>query len=178
MAVILGDVEQRLAQLFQEYNATLIKPAAWPAALGHAPWVEEVWANYLTNAVTYGGRPPCLEVGAEELEPEGEPLNPADPLQEQDLILPVGRVRFWVRDNGDGVPPEVQEHLFEPFNYDKVHVGSAMSKPTYGHGLGLSIVKRIVEKMDGRVGMESSGQASQGSLFYFILPAAPLKSDV
>lgn len=178
MATVVSDVEQRLGQLFQEYQATLVKPAAWPAALGHAPWVEEVWANYLSNAVTYGGRPPYLELGADELEPEGEALNPADPLQEQDLILPAGRVRFWVRDNGDGVPPELQEHLFEPFNYPKIRGAGLQPSPVLGHGLGLSIVKRIVEKMGGSVGMESSGQAKMGSLFYFILPAAPLKTDI
>jgi signal transduction histidine kinase len=39
-----------------------------------------------------------------------------------------------------------------------------------GHGLGLSIVRRIAEKLDGRVGVES--QPGAGSTFYFILPAA------
>ena len=41
-----------------------------------------------------------------------------------------------------------------------------------GHGLGLSIVQRIVEKLGGQVGVESSGVPGQGSVFYFTLPSA------
>ncbi len=41
-----------------------------------------------------------------------------------------------------------------------------------GHGLGLSVVRRIVEKLGGQVGMESTGQPGQGCTFYFTLPVA------
>ncbi|MBW8324130.1 MAG: hypothetical protein K0M50_05140 [Prolixibacteraceae bacterium] len=41
-----------------------------------------------------------------------------------------------------------------------------------GHGLGLSIVKRIVEKLNGEVGVESKNTPGEGSTFYFILPIA------
>jgi signal transduction histidine kinase len=41
-----------------------------------------------------------------------------------------------------------------------------------GHGLGLSIVKRIIEKLNGEVGVESENIPGQGSVFYFILPLA------
>ncbi|AHW62229.1 hypothetical protein FH5T_17840 [Draconibacterium orientale] len=40
-----------------------------------------------------------------------------------------------------------------------------------GYGLGLSIVKRIIEKLGGKVGVESTGEKGAGSLFYFKLPA-------
>jgi signal transduction histidine kinase len=107
--------------------------------------VAEVWANYLSNGCQYGGRPPRLELGADALED--------------------GQVRFWVRDNGDGVPPEDQARLFMPFT----HMGQARAK---GHGLGLPIVRRIVERLNGCVGVESVGLPGQGSLFYFTLPGA------
>jgi hypothetical protein len=42
-----------------------------------------------------------------------------------------------------------------------------------GHGLGLSIIRRIVEKLGGQVGVESEGIPGRGSVFYFTLPAAP-----
>ena len=116
---------------------------SWPRALGHAAWVEEVWANYLSNAIKYGGQPPRVMLGAEP---------------QQD-----GMVRYWVRDNGPGLAPEDQARLFTPFTrLDQVRVK--------GHGLGLSIVRRIVEKLGGQVGVES--QLGQGSTFFFILPAA------
>jgi signal transduction histidine kinase len=72
-------------------------------------------------------------------------------------------VRFWVRDNGAGLSPDDQARLFTPFT--QIHQARAE-----GHGLGLSIVQRIVEKLGGQVGMES--EAGQGSVFFFTLPSA------
>jgi signal transduction histidine kinase len=170
MAQVIQDVERRLAQVAQETQAQIVKPAAWPEALGHAPWVEEVWANYLSNAMVYGGLPPRIELGAEELEPIVDPAVLAGGSDEQDLALPPGMVRFWVRDNGDGIDPEFHADLFLPFSTRHSENGKNERR---GHGLGLSIVKRIVEKLGGSVGVESSGKPGEGSLFYFTLPAAP-----
>jgi two-component system, sensor histidine kinase and response regulator len=101
-----------------------------------------VWANYLSNAIKYGGRPPYVELGAS--------------------ARSEGVVRFWVRDNGPGIPPAVHTHLFTAFN----HVGHVHHLE---HGLGLSSVLQIVEKLGGQVGVES--EPGTGSLFYFTLPA-------
>jgi len=69
-----------------------------------------------------------------------------------------------VRDNGSGITPEDQVRLFVPFvRLSQARVG--------GHGLGLSIVRRIVEKLGGQVWVES--QVGQGSVFSFTLPCAP-----
>jgi two-component system sensor histidine kinase/response regulator len=60
--------------------------------------------------------------------------------------------------------PEEQLRLFTPFErLDPVRA--------QGYGLGLSVVRRIVEKLGGQVGVES--EAGQGSEFYFTLPSAP-----
>jgi signal transduction histidine kinase len=72
-------------------------------------------------------------------------------------------VRFWVRDNGPGLPPEEQTRLFTPFT----RLNQTRAR---GHGLGLSIVRRIVEKLGGQVGVES--EVGRGSVFSFTLPAA------
>jgi signal transduction histidine kinase len=73
-----------------------------------------------------------------------------------------GFVRFWLRDHGSGVSEEDQVRLFTPFTQlEQVRAT--------GHGLGLSIVRRIVEKLGGEVGMES--RVREGSTFYFTLPA-------
>jgi signal transduction histidine kinase len=74
-----------------------------------------------------------------------------------------GQVKFWVHDNGLGLTASEQEQLFIPFTrLSQAHVE--------GHGLGLSIVQRIVEKLGGVVGVESEGVPGQGSIFSFTLP--------
>jgi signal transduction histidine kinase len=70
-----------------------------------------------------------------------------------------------VSDNGNGVAPDDLMRLFTPFTrLDQVR--------TRGHGLGLSIVRRIVEKLGGQVGVSSEGVPGHGSVFSFTLPAA------
>jgi signal transduction histidine kinase len=146
MGNIVAEARQRLTYEIEQYQAEIILPAAWPAALGYAPWIEEVWVNYLSNGCKYGGKPPRLELGGE--------------------VQADGKVRFWVRDNGNGIAPEDQVRLFTPFTrLDQVRAK--------GHGLGLSIVRRIVEKLGGQVGVESDGVQGHGSVFSFRLPAAP-----
>jgi two-component system sensor histidine kinase/response regulator len=76
-------------------------------------------------------------------------------------------IRFWTHDNGPGLPLQTQERLFTPFS----QVGSVQN---LGHGLGLSIVLQIVEKLGGQVGVESG--LGKGSLFFFTLPAGPSPS--
>jgi signal transduction histidine kinase len=143
-------IQQRLPLLLNKYQGEIIfnfgsNPSTiannWPIAQGYAPWVEEVWANYLSNALKYGGRPPHLELGAN--------------LQNDETV------RFWVRDNGQGLKKHEQNQLFTPFT--RLHKDRAE-----GHGLGLSIVQKIIEKLDGKVGVEST--EGQGCLFYFTLP--------
>ena len=76
--------------------------------------------------------------------------------------VPQGLVRFWIRDNGHGISAENQKRLFKKFErLDQVKVE--------GYGLGLSIVRRIIEKLGGQTGVES--EIGKGSVFYFTLPA-------
>jgi light-regulated signal transduction histidine kinase (bacteriophytochrome) len=58
MAVAVAAARERLIQMIEEYQATIVLPSTWPPVLGYRPWVEEVWANYLSNAMKYGGSPP------------------------------------------------------------------------------------------------------------------------
>jgi signal transduction histidine kinase len=71
-------------------------------------------------------------------------------------------VRFWTRDNGPGLPLDARALLFRAFN----QIGQSRNPE---HGLGLSIVLQIVEKLGGQVGVES--ELGKGSLFFFTLPA-------
>jgi signal transduction histidine kinase len=134
---------QRLVDMLEEHQVEIVMAEIWPRAMGYGPWIEEVWVNYLDNGIKYGGQPPRLELGAERLSN--------------------ARVRYWVRDNGPGITPEEQDRLFRPFT-------RLDQADTRGHGLGLSIVRRIIEKLGGEVGVESD--LGQGSTFTFTLPAA------
>ncbi|MGD8397223.1 MAG: HAMP domain-containing sensor histidine kinase, partial [Anaerolineae bacterium] len=149
MESIVEEAWARLADLAAQYQATISMPRSWPRALGYGPWVEEIWVNYLSNAIKYGGRPPRIEVGGDGGHACQRPH----------------MVRFWVRDNGDGLTPEEQAQLFVPFTQlAQVRAG--------GHGLGLSIVRRIAHKLGGDAGVESNGVPGQGSTFYVCLPRA------
>ena len=147
VADIAAKAAHRLNRMIDQYQAVIDWPAAssWPWVLGYGPWVEEVWVNYLSNAIKYGGRPPRVQMGAA---PAGG-----------------GMVRFWVRDNGPGLLPDERARLFVPFE----RLGQVR---VTGHGLGLSVARRITEKMGGQVGVQSDGVPGQGSTFIFALPAA------
>lgn len=156
MAGIVDDVLSRLADMVEEQAATVQTAEDWPTALGYAPWIEEVWVNYLSNALKYGGRekegkPPQVELGFTARSPERVGDTPG----------PASEIVFWVRDYGEGLTADEQARLFVPFErLNRTHME--------GHGLGLSITKRIVEKLRGKVGVQS--QPGAGSLFWFTLP--------
>ena len=74
-----------------------------------------------------------------------------------------GAVTFWVRDTGSGIAPEHLPRIFDRF-------WQAVKTDRRGAGLGLPIVKNIVEAHRGRIWAESS--PGQGTTFYFTLPVA------
>ncbi len=138
---IVDESLKRLSMMINESNAEIIKQTSWPSVIGFAPWVEEVLVNYISNAVKYGGDNPVIKLGAD--------------------IFNGNYVRIWVEDNGNGIRDEFKKSVFEKFERLDKH-------KIQGNGLGLSIVKRIVEKLQGEVGVES--EIGKGSLFYFTLP--------
>jgi signal transduction histidine kinase len=142
MAAITAESVDRLESLLKQHPATIRFPAAWPAAVGHAPWVTEVWVNFISNAAKYGGPDALITLGGES-NPDG------------------ASARFWVQDAGPGLDDAAQAQMFVPFT----RVSKVRAK---GHGLGLSIVRRIVEKLGGQVGVESRPGA--GARFWFELP--------
>jgi two-component system sensor histidine kinase/response regulator len=140
MAGIVAEARERLTPMIETSEVEIILPAEWPLVEGHDSWVEEVWLNYLSNAIKYGGWPPRVELGADT---------------QSD-----GMVRFWVRDNGRGLTLDEQARLFTPFT-------RLETMRADGHGLGLSVVQRIVDKLGGQIGIESA--PGQGSTFSFTL---------
>jgi signal transduction histidine kinase len=141
MTPIVAEAQARLHSLTEAYQAEILLPATWPLAMGCDRWIEEVWVNYLSNAIKYGGWPPHLQLGAD--------------------VTPNGMVCFWVRDNGRGLSVEEQARLYQPF-------ARLEPKRIDGHGLGLTITQRIVDKLGGYVGVDSV--PGEGSVFSFTLP--------
>ena len=108
---------------------------------GNADLIQQVWINLLDNALKFtdpGGR---IEIK----------LTDSD-----------GFVVFTIRDNGRGIGEEAKAHVFDKFYQEDD------SHNQKGNGLGLSIVKRIVELHGGTIGVESS--PGEGSTFTVMLP--------
>ncbi|HEY3388923.1 MAG TPA: histidine kinase N-terminal 7TM domain-containing protein [Prolixibacteraceae bacterium] len=142
MQSIVKEAINRLRQQSESRGATFTIPEQWPVVKGHTQWIEEVWVNLISNAIKYGGNPPKIIIGIDNIEN--------------------GWTRFWIRDNGDGLPPELFEKLFTDFErlgHQKIE----------GHGLGLSITKRIIEKLGGEVSVSSQNIQGEGCIFSFTL---------
>jgi signal transduction histidine kinase len=139
---IAASAVNTLSSFASEHNANIRFSEYWPKAMGFSPWLEHVWVNYISNAIKYGGEAPAVVLGANE--------------------LPNGQIRYWVKDSGPGIALEKQTALFAQFN-------RLDTKKADGHGLGLSIVARIVQRLGGETGYEAPPDG--GSLFWFSLPA-------
>jgi len=141
MGSVVDGALERLSNDIAEFDAQITLPDSWPSAQGYAPWIEGVWFNYISNGLKYGGEPPILELGGQ--------------VQDDEMA------HFWIRDYGAGLTAAEQAKLFTPF--------PKMDRPRRrGHGLGLVIVKRIIERLGGQVWVES--MVGQGSTFFFSLP--------
>jgi signal transduction histidine kinase len=120
-----------------------------PAVIGSEALLIQAVSNLLANAVKFvrPGRRPEIHVGCD---------------------VRAGRARLWIRDNGIGIRPELQPRLFQMF--ERVH-----TEGTYeGTGIGLSIVRKAVERMNGTVGVVSDGMS--GSTFWIELAAADFRT--
>jgi PAS domain S-box-containing protein len=144
MKSVFEEAAGQLNGLIEKEKAEIQLPESWLPAIGYAPWVEEVWVNYLSNAIKYGGAPPKIKVGSERLKNN--------------------TIKYWIKDNGKGLTVEEQSQLFQKYT-------RLAPEEAEGHGLGLTIVKRIINKLGGNVGVESKEKPKEGSIFYFTLPA-------
>lgn len=151
-------IEQLDPRVAQEYALQVNIPeqlAVW----ADEQYLRQVLRNLLSNACKYAPAQTPIAVNAvydERLERE----NSAVP-----------QICISIQDAGPGIPPAEQALLFERFARLKRDIASKVR----GTGLGLYICKQLIEKMDGRIWVESSGQAGEGSRFCFTLPlSSPL----
>jgi signal transduction histidine kinase/CheY-like chemotaxis protein/HAMP domain-containing protein len=125
-------------------------PAVPPRLVGDALRLSQVLINLVSNAIKFTQRGEV--VITVDIEPASAPST------EQVLL------RFAVRDTGIGMNPEQLSRLFQVFE----QADASTTRQYGGTGLGLAISRRLVEMMDGRIGVEST--VGEGSLFWFVLP--------
>ncbi len=161
MNLAVREAVSQVQPALESRGGVVSMPATWPWASGYIPWVIEIWVNYLTNAIKYGGTPPRIELGY---------ALPSAHASSDATGTPTGGrfVRFWVKDNGPGLSVTQTARLFTPFT--RLHPSRAS-----GYGLGLSIVHRIVSRLGGQVGVDSA--PDEGSTFWFTLPGAGAMSS-
>lgn len=114
-----------------------------PTVTANEVQLKQVLQNLISNAIKFhGDKAPEVHISAERRENQWQ---------------------FSVRDNGIGIPAESSERIFVVFQ--RLH-----SRETYpGTGIGLSICKKIIDRMNGRIWVEST--PNQGSTFFFTIPA-------
>jgi PAS domain S-box-containing protein len=140
VAALLREVRVALAVRLKEAGAEFVVQEPLPTVRVDRGRIHQVFANLIDNAVKFRSaeRAPRIEVGCR---------------QES------GFYRFHVADNGIGIAPQYHERVFAPFQ--KLHL------EIEGVGIGLALVKKIVEHHGGRVWVES--EAGKGSTFYFTI---------
>lgn len=139
---VLSEVINEIQPEIEEKQADVKMKSPLPEVLGHRPTLVQVIMNLLINAMKFVevGVPAQVQVWAERHD---------------------NWVRLWVADNGIGIALEHQARIFGVF--ERLH-----GQETYpGTGIGLAIVRKGVERMQGQVGVES--QLGQGSRFWIDL---------
>jgi signal transduction histidine kinase/ligand-binding sensor domain-containing protein len=142
---LVRDATAAVAGRLASRGVEVVSASDLPVVRGDPVQLREALQNLLDNAAKFmGGQPtPRIEIGTRGSGPE---------------------TVFFVKDNGMGVEPRHHELVFGLF--DK------LDPATEGTGLGLALVRRIVEAHGGRIWLESAG-AGMGSAFCFTLPLAP-----
>ena len=148
---ILTEVFKRLDSEIIKRKAKVEKCEQWPMVMGHPQWIEEVWVNLVSNALKYGGTPPVLRIGCEKATSSS--------------------FRFWIQDNGNGLPEASLKKIF--MDFERLGI-----KDSDGYGLGLPIVKRIFEKLEGEIHVTSSSKPGEGCIFSFTLNTCCRPADI
>jgi signal transduction histidine kinase len=138
--VNLAELVRGLLQTYPNLHpdkAEILLEGELPVVLGNEALLTQCFSNLLGNAVKFvdPGRKPQVRIRAERSD---------------------GTTRIWVEDNGIGIPAHAHGRLFGMFQ--------RLNSKYEGTGIGLAIVRKVVERMDGKVGVES--EAGKGSRFW------------
>jgi two-component system CheB/CheR fusion protein len=143
LAPIIEESVQMLASEVQARQARVHLQGPFPSVRAHRVTLGQAIINVLSNALAYmpPGVRPDIQIRAEGVEK---------------------KIRLWIEDNGIGIDPKHHERifrLFERLNHSEEYPGT---------GIGLAIVRKAMERMDGTVGLESA--LGKGARFYLELP--------
>jgi signal transduction histidine kinase len=141
---VVTSVLSRFKNEIQEKNLQMEILGPWPTVLAHAPTLAQVLFNLISNAMKFSAPETRLWLRLRT--------------EERGAF-----VRVWVEDNGIGIAPEHQDQVFQLFN--RLH-----GDKYPGTGYGLAIVRKGLERMGGRVGLEST--PGDGSRFWLELRKA------
>lgn len=141
---VLLQAREQLAEDIEKLNAVIEHPPSLPAVIAHEATLRQILLNLLSNSLKFvaPGVVPHIVVRLEDSGPNW---------------------RLWIEDNGIGVNPEYRDRIFGIF--ERLHGGAYP-----GTGIGLAIVRKGIERMNGTVGLES--EFGHGSRFWFDLPKA------
>ena len=158
LSTLLETVIQTLHITLEEQQVQIQIPAPLPTIRCDSVRIGEVFRNLITNAIKYNDKPKKLiEIGYQQ-----GSLTPSAAGAEHRLSKGASETVFWVRDNGIGIPKKHFDGIFRIFK--RLH---ARDKFGGGTGVGLTIVKKIIERHHGRIWLEST--PGEGSTFYFTL---------
>jgi signal transduction histidine kinase len=146
---LVEEVVQSQSVLAQEKKLSLKQalPADLPSVMADGDLIQRVLQNLVGNAIKFTPEDGSVYIGAHQQPPAAAPAD--GPY----LVV-------FVRDNGPGIPPELQGHLFQKFVTGR--------QTGYGSGLGLAFCRLAVEAHGGRAWVES--EPGQGATFYVALP--------
>ena len=148
MDELAREAADQVAGLIAERRAEVVISPHLPPATGDRRRLQAMLQNLIENGVKYMGEQPSPRIEIDH-RPNGV------------------ETVYRVRDNGIGIDPRYQEKNFGLFE--------RLSTATEGTGVGLTLVKRIVEVHGGRIWVESDGEG-KGSTFCFTLPGSPTDS--
>ncbi len=146
IAAVAQKTVERFRTQTDRHQFILDFPDDLPLALADERRLRQVFDNLISNAIKYSPRGGKITIGARRRE---------------------DKIMAFVQDEGVGISEEELDAIFESF----YRVDSSLRRSTQGAGLGLFLVKAIVQAMGGDVWVQS--RPGQGSAFYFTLPIAP-----
>jgi two-component system, chemotaxis family, sensor kinase Cph1 len=156
---LLQGVIESLALAIAEHDAQVIVATELPSVMAVGRFFEQIFHNLLTNALTYNDKPRVeIEIGCVRAGESAFPERAAG-----------AACAFYVRDNGIGIAEKHRETAFRIFK--RLH---GRDKYGGGTGAGLTIVKKLVERMGGTIWFES--ELAVQTVMWFVVSAAVLNA--
>lgn len=139
MNTMMDDLQDTMSEVLEEKNAHIVLPDPLPSIMCDSTRTTELFRNLITNAIKYNdSEKKIIEIGC----------------------TPGNEYTFYVRDNGIGIAPDMFDSVFRIFK--RLNKESAYGE---GTGVGLSFVKKIIERNGGKIWLES--EPGQGTTFFF-----------